>query len=81
MSVIRKHGKKFQVLIRRKDSPHIIKSFVSKEAKRINFENKQNALKKISTKNYGGFISNQQLNRDKFNPTNKGKNPKKKTYY
>ena len=34
MSVIRKHGKKFQVLIRRKDSPHIIKSFVSKEAAR-----------------------------------------------
>jgi len=34
MSVIRKHGKKFQVLIRRKDSPHIIKSFISKEAAR-----------------------------------------------
>ena len=32
--MIRKHGKKFQVLIRRKDSPHIIKSFVSKEAAR-----------------------------------------------
>ena len=31
-------------------------------------------------KNYG-FISNQQLNRDKFNPTNRGKIPKKKTYY
>ena len=51
------------------------------EAKRIKFENKQNALKEISIKNYGGFISNQQLNRDKFNPTNKGKIPKKKTYY
>ena len=51
------------------------------EAKRIKFENKQNALKEISIKNYGGFISNQQLNRDKFNPTNKGNSPKKKTYY
>ena len=51
------------------------------EAKRIKFEHTQTALKEISTKNYGGFISNQQLNRDKFNPTNKGKNPKKKTYY
>ena len=50
-------------------------------AKKIKYENKQNALNKISTKNYGGFISNQQLNRDKFNPTNKGKIPKKKTYY
>ena len=50
-------------------------------AKKIKYENKQNALNKISTKNYGGFISNQQLNRDKFKPNNKGKNPKKKTYY
>ena len=50
-------------------------------AKKIKYENKQSALNKISTKNYGGFISNQQLNRDKFNPTNKGKIPKKKTYY
>ena len=50
-------------------------------AKKIKYENKQSALNKISTKNYGGFISNQQLNRDKFNPTNKGKVPKKKTYY
>ena len=51
------------------------------EAKRIKFQNKQNAIKEISIKNYGGFISNQQLNRDKFNPTNKGKISKKKTYY
>ena len=50
-------------------------------AKKIKFQNKQNSLKEISTKSYGGFISNQQLNRDKFNPTNKGKNTKKKTYY
>ena len=50
-------------------------------AKKIKFQNKQNSLKDVSTKNYGGFISNQQLNRDKFNPTNKGKIPKKKTYY
>ena len=32
-------------------------------------------------KNYGGFISNQQLNRDKFNPTNKGKLTNKKGPY
>ena len=50
-------------------------------AKKIKFQNKQNSLKDVSTKNYGGFISNQQLNRDKFNPTNKGRDPKKKTYY
>ena len=51
------------------------------EAKRIKFQNKQNTIKEISIKNYGGFISNEQLNRDKFNPTNKGKISKKKTYY
>ena len=50
-------------------------------AKKIKFQNKQNSLKDVSTKNYGGFISNQQLNRDKFNPTNKGRSTKKKTYY
>jgi hypothetical protein len=32
MSVIRKHGKKWQVMIRRNDSPHITKSFLHKEA-------------------------------------------------
>jgi len=51
------------------------------EAKRINFEKKQNSLKKISIKNYGGFISNQQLNRDKFTATNKGKIITKKGPY
>ena len=51
------------------------------EAKRIKFENKQNALKEISTKNYGGFISNQQLNRDKFTATNKEKIITKKGPY
>ena len=51
------------------------------EAKRIVREKKQNIILGKTAKNYGGFISNQQLNRDKFNPTNKGKIPKKKTYY
>ena len=32
MSVIRKHGKKWQVMIRRNDSPHITKSLLHKEA-------------------------------------------------
>ena len=32
MSVIRKHGKKWQVMIRRNDSPHITKSFLHEEA-------------------------------------------------
>ena len=50
-------------------------------ARQEKFRQKQNQLKSESTKNYGGFISNQQLNRDKLNPTNKGKIPKKKTYY
>ena len=34
MPTIRKRGKKYQFLIRSKDSPHIIKNFVSKEAAR-----------------------------------------------
>ena len=34
MSTIRKHKKKYQVIIRRKDHPHIYKSFVSLEAAR-----------------------------------------------
>ena len=51
------------------------------EAKRIKFENKQNTLKEISTKNYGGFISNEQLNRDKFTATKRGKIITKKGPY
>ena len=51
------------------------------EAKRIKFQNKQNALKEISTKNYGGFISNEQLNRDKFTATKRGKIVTKKGPY
>ena len=50
-------------------------------ARQEKFSQKQKQLIPESTKNYGGFITNQQLNRDKFNPTNKGKIPKKKTYY
>ena len=44
-------------------------------------EKQSNIRTSTPIKNYGGFISNQQLNRDKFSPTNKGKIPKKKTYY
>ena len=50
-------------------------------ARQEKFSQKQKQLIPESTKNYGGFITNEQLNRDKFNPTNKGKNTKKKTYY
>jgi len=41
----------------------------------------QNITNSMTTKNYGGFISNQQLNRVKFNPTNKGKSTNKKGPY
>ena len=51
------------------------------QAKKIKFQKKQKSLNEISIKNYGGFITNEQLNRDKFSATNKGKSPKKKTYY
>ena len=51
------------------------------QAKKIKFQNKQKSLNEISIKNYGGFITNEQLNRDKFSATNKGKSPKKKNYY
>ena len=51
------------------------------QAKKIKFQKKQKSLNEISIKNYGGFISNEQLNRDKFSATNKGKSPKKKNYY
>jgi len=44
-------------------------------------DQKQKSLLQSPAKYYGGFISNRQMNRDKFNPTNKGKSPKKKTYY
>ena len=47
----------------------------------MKYENRQNKLKEITTKNYGGFISNQQLNRDKFTATNKGKIITKKGPY
>ena len=40
-----------------------------------------NVRTSMSNKNYGGFISNQELNRDKFNPTNKGKLTNKKGPY
>ena len=44
-------------------------------------QKQSNIHSSISTKNYGGFISNQQLNRDKFTATTKGKIiPKKGPY-
>ena len=44
-------------------------------------EKQSNIRTSTPIKNYGGFISNQQLNRDKFNPTNKGKLTNKKGPY
>ena len=41
----------------------------------------RNIQTSISTKSYGGFISNRQLNEVKFNPTNKGKLTNKKGPY
>ena len=51
------------------------------EAKRIVREKKQNVILGNTAKNYGGFITNQQLNRDKFTATNKGKTIAKKGPY
>ena len=44
-------------------------------------EKQRNVRSSLLVKNYGGFISNQQLNRDKFNPTNKCKLTNKKGPY
>jgi len=44
-------------------------------------QKQSNIHSSISTKNYGGFISNQQLNRDKFTATTKGKIMTKKGPY
>ena len=56
-----------------------------KAIERIREEERQTKQKNIQTsitsKSYGGFISNQQLNRVKFNPTNKGKSTNKKGPY
>ena len=41
----------------------------------------RNIQTSITTKSYGGFISSRQMNRDKFNPTNKGKLTNKKGPY
>jgi len=50
-------------------------------ARQEKFKQKQRQLTPESNKNYGGFISNQQLNRDKFTATNKGKTITKKGPY
>ena len=56
-----------------------------KAIERIREEERQTKQKNIqtsiSTKSYGGFISNRQLNEVKFNPTNKGKLTNKKGPY
>ena len=56
-----------------------------KAIERIREEERQTKQKNIQTsitsKSYGGFISNQQLNRVKFNPTNKGRLTNKKGPY
>ena len=44
-------------------------------------EKQRNNTNSMTTKNYGGFISNQQLNRVKINLTNKGKSTNKKGPY
>jgi len=44
-------------------------------------EQKQKSLLQSPTKYYGGMLNNQQLNREKFSATNRGKSTKKKTYY
>ena len=50
-------------------------------AAQTNDEIQQNIANSIKIKNYGGFISNRQLNRVKFNPTNKGRSINKKGPY
>ena len=44
-------------------------------------ERQRNITTSAPAKNYGGFITNQQLNKVKFNPTNKGKLTNKKGPY
>ena len=51
------------------------------KARQEKFKQKQKQLIPETTKNYGGWITGSELNRLKFKPNNKGKNPKKKTYY
>ena len=51
------------------------------KARQEKFKQKQKQLIPETTKNYGGFISNQQLNREKFTATNKGKTITKKGPY
>jgi len=44
-------------------------------------EQKQKSILQKPTKNYGGMMSRSELNREKFNPTNRGRINIKKTYY
>jgi len=51
------------------------------KARQEKFRQKQKQLIPEATKNYGGWITGSELNELKFKPNNKGKDPKKKTYY
>ena len=51
------------------------------KARQEKFKQKQKQLIPETTKNYGGWITGPELNELKFKPNNKGKDPKKKTYY
>ena len=57
--------------------PEAIKRIEEEERR----EKQSNIRTSVPIKNYGGFISNQQLNRVKFNPTNKGRLTNKKGPY
>ena len=56
--------------------PELEKLYQQQKAERI-----RGQLNKTSTKNYGGFLSKDQLRRTDFEPTNRGPSLNKKTYY
>ena len=65
--------------------PKHIQDKLPRAIERIKEEERQTKQRSIQTsitsKSYGGFISNRQLNEAKFNPTNKGKLKNKKGPY
>jgi hypothetical protein len=56
--------------------PELEKLYQQQKAERI-----RDQLNNTSTKNYGGFLSKDQLRRTDFEPTNRGPSLNKKTYY
>ena len=56
--------------------PELEKLYQQQKNERI-----RDQLNKTSTKNYGGFLSKDQLRRTDFEPTNRGPSLNKKTYY